>query len=750
MFRICTVLALCLPAFAQPAKVDFGRDVAPIFRQNCIGCHGPNKQTNGLRVDQRSSVMKPGSRRIQPGNAENSLLLHRLTGNEFGMQMPPTGPLKPEQIATIKAWIEQGAPWPDALANEKPLPPIDPKAVSLVETLRTGDMAAFHKTVSADPKLLNARGPEGSTPFMYAVLYADAPALEHLIKQGANVNAKNDAGATALMWAALDLAKTKVLVDNGADVNAKSADFRTPLMIAAGRQGNSATVKLLLAHKANPNPGSNVDAESTPFLEAALAGDFAGMQALQAAGADVKSVAGYAMPYAYVTKCMKCVDLVVAANPDAKQYTVALELASALNVPSFTKMLLDHGADPNALDPSGRTALLYAATTDQLSPENIKLLVAKGADVKVRSGHAKSGDSGLTALDMARMHGNTPVVDVLVKAGAPSSGGMTVEPAVMRSGNTIQKAVESALTLLQTTDANFPMKAGCFSCHNNSITEMAVAAARRHGFRVNEKIAAQQIQVHQAMLTGARDVLHQGMLVPVLNANPVIIGYVLTGFGEDKVKADLSTDAVAMFIQSHQALDGSWPVGPEARPPLCGTAVTQAAIALRALQLYSPNVDKAAFQRSVQRAADWLSESKPDTHYETAFKLLGLSWAGRKEAASKVRAEVLAMQRADGGWGDLATMESNAFTTGLAMVALQASGLPVTDAAYQKGVKYLLATQHEDGSWHVKTRAAGFQPYFENGFPHGVDQFISAAGTGWATMALSLAAPSGLKTNVGE
>src|SRR2546428_7979749 len=86
-------------------------------------------------------------------------------------------------------------------------------------------------------------------------------------------------------------------------------------------------------------------------------------------------------------------------------------------------------------------------------------------------------------------------------------------------------------------------------------------------------------------------------------------------------------------------------------------------------------------------------------------------------------------------------MESGAFTTGLAMMALQSSGLPVSDPAYQRGVQYLLNSQLEDGSWHVRTRAAGFQPYFDNGFPHGVDQWISAAGTSWASMALALASP---------
>ena len=55
-------------------------------------------------------------------------------------------------------------------------------------------------------------------------------------------------------------------------------------------------------------------------------------------------------------------------------------------------------------------------------------------------------------------------------------------------------------------------------------------------------------------------------------------------------------------------------------------------------------------------------------------------------------------------------------------------------------MKYLLSTQLTDGSWHVRSRAIAFQPYFESGFPHGHDQWISAAATNWATMALIPAA----------
>jgi hypothetical protein len=98
---------------------------------------------------------------------------------------------------------------------------------------------------------------------------------------------------------------------------------------------------------------------------------------------------------------------------------------------------------------------------------------------------------------------------------------------------------------------------------------------------------------------------------------------------------------------------------------------------------------------------------------------------------------LLAEQQADGGWGQLSSMESDAYATGQALFALSASGsIAVTDPAYKRGVDYLLSTQLEDGSWHVRTRAIAFQPYFESGFPHGHDQWISAAATNWATMAL--------------
>ena len=101
-------------------------------------------------------------------------------------------------------------------------------------------------------------------------------------------------------------------------------------------------------------------------------------------------------------------------------------------------------------------------------------------------------------------------------------------------------------------------------------------------------------------------------------------------------------------------------------------------------------------------------------------------------------------QQSDGGWSQLPNLVSDAWATGQTLVALRvAGGVPVSDPVYQRGLKFLLNTQFEDGSWFVKSRSWPFQPPFESGFPHGRDQWISAAATAWSVMAITLAITPG-------
>ena len=98
---------------------------------------------------------------------------------------------------------------------------------------------------------------------------------------------------------------------------------------------------------------------------------------------------------------------------------------------------------------------------------------------------------------------------------------------------------------------------------------------------------------------------------------------------------------------------------------------------MRALQLYAPKTDKAAYDRSIQLAAAWIAKATPKNNDDRGWRLLGLAWAGTdKGATQKAMQELLAKQRADGGWADLDTMESSAYATGKALYALQTRGCP--------------------------------------------------------------------------
>jgi squalene cyclase len=126
---------------------------------------------------------------------------------------------------------------------------------------------------------------------------------------------------------------------------------------------------------------------------------------------------------------------------------------------------------------------------------------------------------------------------------------------------------------------------------------------------------------------------------------------------------------------------------------------------------------------------------------EDAFmRLVGFKWSGASEAEIKNAAKaLLALQRSDGGWANNPNMPSDAYETGGALVALaESKAINVSDSAYQRGIQYLLSTQFPDGSWHVRSRAIKFQPYFQSGFPFGHDQWISAAATSWAAQAIAL------------
>jgi ankyrin repeat protein len=640
-------------AFTQdPVKIDFGRDVRPIFMAHCIECHGPNQQKNGFRLDRRRDAMKGGTATvIGPGNSIASRLYLRLVGNRFGTQMPPEGPLSAEQINIIKTWIDQGAVWPDDLAGETPASHPDPKATRMMESLREGDHAMFRKMLREAPEIAGLKGPGGATPLMYAVLYGDADSVRLLLENGADPNVRNEAGATALMWAVDDLEKTRILLKSGALANALSEDARTPLLIATGRYGAGPVVKLLLDHGANPSvkahgPGG----ATTPLRQAANVGDDAVLRMLLQGGADVKGAGIVPLIDALNSNNNTCIDLLIGSADRSALNRSLLALVpprgnpDTFNNPQLVKKMIELGADVAARDAGGRTVLSLAASSDRVSVETIQTLIDSGADV-----NAKSAD-GETVLDFAKWRGKTSLVDMLMKAGAKGGDASTRPLMKPKPAASIRAAIERSIPLLQRADATFIQRTGCVSCHHNSLTAMTVAMARKKGIPVDEPIARQQVKAVAAYVESWRERRVQGFASggDAASTSSTLLGLAASGYAPDT-----ATDAWARYLKNRQARDGRW-WHFSRRPPIEASDIQVTAASMRSIQVYAPKARRAEYENAIQRGADWLKKAQPQSNEDLVFQILGLEWVGGSKSVIKnaVR-ELLSQQRSDGGWGQL-------------------------------------------------------------------------------------------------
>jgi hypothetical protein len=107
------------------SKIDFARDVEPILHTKCYECHGSVMQMNGLRFDQKEAALRGGysGPAIVTGASAKSPLILRVASAKDGFKMPPAGPaLTTREIGVLRAWIDQGASWPDipaAAAGQK-------------------------------------------------------------------------------------------------------------------------------------------------------------------------------------------------------------------------------------------------------------------------------------------------------------------------------------------------------------------------------------------------------------------------------------------------------------------------------------------------------------------------------------------------------------------------------------------------------------------------------------------------------
>jgi hypothetical protein len=316
----------------------------------------------------------------------------------------------------------------------------------------------------------------------------------------------------------------------------------------------------------------------------------------------------------------------------------------------------------------------------------------------------------------------------------------------------IRAAVAKSLPLLQEGARQFRERSEgrCIACHHQGLILTTVALARKRGLKVSEDLAKAEVdRVHgfyarrrQRYLKALSDPAAAPQADPYGNFT-VHAGYWLWGLAAEQVAQDEALATTARLLAARQESDGRWTFTDTARAPLQASDVTTTALAAFAISRYGPPESADEYNTRQAAAKRWLVQAAPRTLDESAFRLLGLEWTGATLAEKEIAAKpLLATRRSNGAWAQQENMPTDAYATGLALVALhQAGSMPVNDPAYQRGVEYLIRSQLEDGSWFVRTRAIPSNPYFESGFPHGKSQFISYAASCWATQALLLALP---------
>ncbi len=609
----------------------------------------------------------------------------------------------------------------------------DPAEVA--KRIRENDLAWLRSQPAQE--LLEAIDARQNTPLLWAATLGSAEAVELLLNAGANPNEANALGITPLIAASTEADKVKLLLAAGADVKAKSKAGQHALAASAAGYRSTEAVKLLLAAGAPVNERSSRG--STPLL-AALASNCVGdtVRALLAAGADAKASDG--ANFGAVHGAISCepdllrdilrrgaqVNQQNSFSGAVKHGDIQLKglsplmLAAAHYDAAKVKMLLDAGADVKAKDVRGMTPLMFAVSSENQDPAVVKLLLAKGAD------RAGKDTYGQDAVAWARKFNHPAVLKLL---------GATPAPAAPEAGFGKGPGTPAALARIEQGTEGFFAQSGCNGCHHSHLTSFVASRAKTaglspqpalmeaRGLRLKAEIA-RSFSASQQMLAGGGDI--DSVMYWLLEAQ---------GLGGERTA---EAEMLARYLWAKQMPDGSWSQHGVSRSPIEEADLHRTALTVWLAPRFTNPALAPMVPARVEQARRWLEAQTARTTDERAMKLLGLKWAGGAPAMIEKAAKDLgAAQQRDGSWGGNRHLRGDAYSTGLALFALREGGAwPANHPKLAAGARWLKRTQHEDGTWLVRSRAPKFQPYFESGFPYGPDQWISAAGTAWAVAGL--------------
>ncbi|HJZ96288.1 MAG TPA: ankyrin repeat domain-containing protein, partial [Candidatus Solibacter sp.] len=382
------------------------------------------------------------------------------------------------------------------------------------QAIRNNNAAELQELVKSAN--VNEKDKRGTTPLHYAAAYGSAESVRVLLAAGADVNARNDFEATPLMWSVTEPEKVRMLVAKGADFNAKSKMGRTAVWLAAANDGSSATVRypieqgakldgteLIAATAANDmatvrlllEKRQDVNAKDklgvTPLINAAMNGNTKLAEILLARGAQVNAVTS-----------PEWGGKVKNGNIAIGSFTPLL-VASTYGPVDLVKLLLDSGAEVNVQEVRKMTPLMFAVTTDHADPRIVRLLLARGADPKVKDG------LGLTAGDWAKKMNNPVILREMRLHRETADQPKVVIPTSLLGTADPRPAAAKSVDLLQRANESFFKGSGCGGCHAQNLAAIAVNAAAASRIPVDEKARAMETKGAQLGWAGNEQPLLQ-------------------------------------------------------------------------------------------------------------------------------------------------------------------------------------------------------------------------------------------------
>jgi Prenyltransferase and squalene oxidase repeat len=306
----------------------------------------------------------------------------------------------------------------------------------------------------------------------------------------------------------------------------------------------------------------------------------------------------------------------------------------------------------------------------------------------------------------------------------------------------VHQAVDRATKYLQTESASWLNTRKCAACHHVPMPLWALNEADRQGYTIDKKYVADTFE----SLLGSRDKLLASRIFPIpgdtspqargLNMGLPFLAVAAQSLPSLKEGQKQSLKLIAEEIVKKQQADGSWEFfAGLRRPPINESQTTDAAWIIMALQGQTgPDASKAQ-REALAKAIAWLDAAKPSNlHQDKALKvLLGIRAGKPPKALQATIDELLALQRADGGWTQtVPEPKSDAFATGQTLYVLSLAGFTADRREIQRGIDFLVATQKPDGSWPMISRST------PNGEPGSSKLLtpITCTASSWATLGL--------------